>query len=603
MKRKGRFQQLGTQLILFYMMISLIVLSAASYFIYSFMLGMIKDNNETLLQQQFQQLEHNIEGLIDDVDSLSKFFLLDARVQRFLTYKPDKGEIEYLEMKNGLHASIESYVGNYDFIDSIYIVGDVQGAIGGNHNSTLVHSNRDWLSRFVDSDIFDLSHRAFPTMVIQGGLEKSYYNPYMIAPNDESIISMARGVRPLYESMTDAILIMNVSERYLASIYSTALKADEGKMYVINDKGIVISSSDKADVGMSSAYNPFADGAGNYGSYDGDRSNKPVQVVYYRLNKPNWYMVKEIPLGQYSDQIHSAQTLLAAVILISLIVIFVISCFWLKRTIRPLHILAHKMKDVSRGELGVTFAKIPNNEFGMVIRRFNEMSLSIVDLIKETNEMQEKRRELEIEALQYQINPHFLYNTLNMIRWMAAGIKADNIVNSVVALGNMLRPAFTNKDPMCTLRDELIYLENYIKIINLRFSNRVIFSIDVDDAYLDHRIPRFILQPLIENSVTFGRQEDGDDIRIQVDVLEEKDDLVVMVKDSGMGIDPLRLEQLNQKMQSGAEMKGAGNGIGLYNVNKRIQLNYGSAYGVRLIPQQEGMLVRINVPKQNELPI
>src|SRR5690606_9101969 len=113
--------------------------------------------------------------------------------------------------------------------------------------------------------------------------------------------------------------------------------------------------------------------------------------------------------------------------------------------------------DMSRGELGLTFDKVPNNEFGMVTRRFNEMSLSIVDLLKKTNEMQEKRRELEIEALQNQINPHFLYNSLNMIRWMASTVKADHIVNSVVALGNILRPAFTSKDAMCTLRDELSY--------------------------------------------------------------------------------------------------------------------------------------------------
>ncbi|MEC0259599.1 sensor histidine kinase [Paenibacillus lautus] len=602
MKFRGRFQKLGTQLILFYMIISLIVLSFASYFIYTFVLKIIKENNETLLLQQFQQLDHNIVGLIDDVDSLSKFFLLDPAVQRFLNYTPDKGEFEFMEMKNDLHERIAPYINNYDFIDSIYIVGDVQGLIGGTNNTTLVHSSDPWLKEFMQTDIFVRSHQVFPEMIIQGGIDKSYYNPYKLKPNDGMVVSMARGVRPLYQSVTNAVLILNVDETYLSSIYSTALQAEDGKMYIVNEKGIVISSSNPDDVGTISPYNPFINDAEDYGSYDHGSTNSPVQVMYYRLNEANWYMMKEIPLNPLSVDIYSAQTLLVFVILVSLLVMFVISYFWLKKMTRPLHILAHKMKDMSRGEIGITFAKIPNNEFGMVIRRFNEMSLSIVDLIQKTNEMQEKRRELEIEALQNQINPHFLYNTLNMIRWMASSIKADNIVNSVVALGNILRPAFTSKEPMCTLRDELSYLENYIKIINWRFSNSVVFSIDVDEVYLDHRVPRFILQPLIENSITFGRQEDGQPIHIQVKVHEEGDDLMITVTDSGVGIPPARLEQLNQKMRSGedhSEVIVSGNGIGLYNVNKRIQLNDGPAYGVRLVPRPSGTEIQIRLPKHS----
>lgn len=603
MKLKGRFQQLGTQLILFYMLISLVVLTAASLFIYNFMIGLIKENNETLLRQQFQQLEHNIDGLIHDVDYLSKFFLLDPSVQRFLKYTPDQGELESLDMKNELHKSIELYANNYDFIDSIYIVGEVQGAVGGTHNTTLVHTNNEWMDSFIASDLFDRSSRAFPEMIIQGGLEKSYYNPYRASPRDGEVISMARGVRPPYESVTNAVLIVNVEEKYVSSIYSTALTADDGKMFIVNEKGIIVSSSNKEDIGVRSAYSPFENGADDYGSYDVVYEGDHAQIVYYRLSSLDWYMVKVIPLNQFSKQINAVQKLLVFVILISFLVTFVVSFFWLKKMTRPLHILAHKLKDMSRGELGLTFDKVPNNEFGMVTRRFNEMSLSIVDLLKKTNEMQEKRRELEIEALQNQINPHFLYNSLNMIRWMASTVKADHIVNSVVALGNILRPAFTSKDAMCTLRDELSYLENYIKIINLRFSDNVIFSIDVDEEFLDHKIPRFILQPLIENSITFGIQEDGHIIHIAIEVFEEDDDLIVKITDSGVGMDPAKLEQLNQKMQHGEEhtdLKGAGNGIGLYNVNKRILLTYGSAYGVRLVPQTKGTEVRVRIPKHHD---
>lgn len=603
MKVKNKFQHLGTQLIVFYMVISLVVLTASSFFIYKFMLSIIKEHNETFLLQQFQQIDYSINGLINDVDTLSKFLLLAQSVERFLSYTPDKGEIEFLEMKKGLHAEIESYVRIYDFIDSIYIAGEVQGIIGGTDSTTLVHSNETWSDRFISLDIFRNSLLAFPDMIMQGGIEKTFYNPYMQSLNDGKIISMIRGVRPLYESLTSVVLIFNVDELYLSTLYAIELKADTGHMYIVDDNGVIVSSSNKQQVGTQSDYFSFiknADSFAEYGSFDA--VDESTQIVYYKLNDVNWYMLKEIPLAQFSDQIRSTQIMLVLVILVSLIVIFVISYFWLKKMTKPLHILSHKMQDMTRGELGVTFSKVPNNEFGMVIRRFNEMSLSIVDLIKTTNEMQEHKRSLEIEALQNQINPHFLYNTLNMVRWMASNSKSHNIVNTIVALGNMLRPVFTSKESTCTLQDELYYVENYITIINLRFSNSVKFSFDIDECDMEHTVPRFILQPLIENAVTAGRQE-GQDIHIKIMAFEAAHDFVISVIDSGVGIDSSLVERLNECLRRGEELvgwKGAAesHGIGLYNVNKRIQLNESMQYGVRLVAREEGTEVQIRLPKQ-----
>src|SRR5690606_10490610 len=162
MKLTGRFQQLGTQLIIFYMVMSLVVLSASSYFIYSFMLGLIKENNETLLLQQFQQLDHNMDGMIADVDALSKLFLMDANVQRYLKVESGDDEFEYLQLRNSLHGVIESYVSSYEFIDSIYVIGDSQGAVGGTNRTTLVQSDRHWLENFMSSNLYLDAHRNFP---------------------------------------------------------------------------------------------------------------------------------------------------------------------------------------------------------------------------------------------------------------------------------------------------------------------------------------------------------------------------------------------------------------------------------------------------------
>ncbi len=598
MRIPGLFQSLRTQLIVIFMLISLLVLSGSTYVIYNFMLNLIKEQNESLLQQQFQQLDHNINAIISEVDRLSKLFVLDDDLQQFIQTVPEKNVLEFLEYKNKLHAAIAELIGNYSYIHSIYLTAKDQGAIGGSASTTLVHTKEDWTQNFYTSNIYQRSLEAFPKLVVEGGIRQSFYNPYLSSSSRETLISMFRGIRPIYESHTNVTVIFNIDERYLASIYSASLDRTDGEMYIVNETGMIISSSNSERVGGESPYLPSEEAA-VYGSYDFIRDGTPVQIVYYKLQATGWYLMKEIPLIQFSDQIFSVQRLMIAVFVLSLIVIFIVSYFWLKKMIRPLHLLSNKMKDMSRGELGVTVPDIPSNELGIMIRRFNEMSMSIVELIEKNNEMQEKKRELEIEALQYQINPHFLYNTLNMIRWMASIIKADNIVNSIVALGNILRPIFTSKDTMCTLEDELSYLENYMKIINWRFNNRIYFAFDAQEIDMNCLIPRFILQPLVENSIASGNRGGGV-IHIRIHVYEEGEDLWIAVTDNGPGFDPAQLQEWSRILAEGQDPSHAnkGSGVGLYNVNKRIQLYFGQRYGLKIIPIEGGAEVRILLPKQ-----
>lgn len=601
MRRRFGFHQLRTQLIVYIMIISLAVLAGASYFIFSFMQNMIKDQNERLLFQQFQQLDHNISSLFSEIDRLSLMFLRDDHIQRLLYRISEKTEVEFLESKNDVQKVIDDFIVNYSYVDSIYITADNLGAVGGSTDRTLVYSKEEWEQSFFTSEPFRRTLERYPELIIHSGFKKSFFNPYLTGNHDGHLVSLMRGTKAIYDPNTSATLIFNIDERYLASVYATALNKEEGDMYIVDEAGRVVSASGPERVGSRSSFVPPREEEAVYGSYYGRSADRNVQIVYYRLHEAGWYLLKEIPLSQYSDQIYAVQRMLVAVFLLSVLVIFIVSYFWLRKIIKPLHLLSLKLKDMSRGELGVTVEHIPNNELGTVIRRFNEMSLSMVDLMDKNNEIQEKKRELEIEALQYQINPHFLYNTLNMVRWMAVIVKADNIVQTIVALGNILRPVFSNKDPMCSLRDELSYLENYIKIINMRFNNGIQFEINVGEDALDCRVPRFILQPLVENSIASGRRKEAFDIHIGIHAAVHEGQLRLSVTDTGEGLQPERLEELNRKLQLGeAPDSTGGSGVGLNNVNKRIHLYFGPGYGIRFAPRETGAEVEVTLPAVRE---
>lgn len=592
-------RQLRTQLILYIMIISLAVMAGASYFIYSFMQNMVKIQNERLLYQQFQQLDHNIGGLVKEIDRLSMLFLRDDHIQRFLYKISEKTEEEFLESKNDVQRVIADFIDNYNYIDSIYITANNLGAVGGSQKRTLVYDREAWQQSFFTSEPFHQTIEQYPHLIIHSGIKKSFYNPYLTGKDDGYLISLMRGTRAIYDPNTSATLIFNIDERYLSSIYSTALNREEGDMYIASADGMVVSASEPDRVGTRSHFKPA--GAlenGAYGSLDDEKAGRSMQVVYYKLHDGGWYLLKEIPLSQYADQILGVQRMLMLVFTISVLAIFIASYFWLRKIIKPLNQLSGKMKDMSRGELGVTVDHVPNNELGTVIRRFNEMSLSMVELVEKNNEIQEKKRELELEALQYQINPHFLYNTLNMIRWMAVIVKADNIVNTIVALGNILRPVFSSKDSMCTLRDELSYVDNYLKIINMRFNNNITFTMDVHEQWMDCQVPRFILQPLLENSIASGRQSEDFAIQIRIEATGDENHLMLSVTDSGIGMDTHALEALNEKLARGESPKSTagGSGIGLNNVNKRIRLYYGDEYGIRFVPADQGAKAMITLP-------
>jgi sensor histidine kinase YesM len=156
------------------------------------------------------------------------------------------------------------------------------------------------------------------------------------------------------------------------------------------------------------------------------------------------------------------------------------------------------MREMGRGELGRVSTDIPGNELGYVVKQFNEMSMNISELVKKNELMQKEKLKSEMEVLQAQINPHFLYNTLNMIKWMAAVMNAENIVQSIVALGNILSPVFKSDEIMWTVRQELEYVDNYMKIMNWRFGKRIEFVIEADERLLDSECPKFVIQPLMK---------------------------------------------------------------------------------------------------------
>lgn len=603
-KRKVSVHSLQAQLILYFTFFSLLVLAAGAYMNYRYTWDLFENNNKKYLLQQFHQADSNISTVINDVDRLSKIFIADENIQNFLEENYNSEDFSAYELQEAIFKRIEDFTSGYSdykpysYINSIYIYTENKGCIGGNERHNVLYHDEADTKGFFSSDFYPAIRNAFPKIVLAGGMTETFYRNYATGAQPY-IISIAREIKPTLQPNRSASLIFNVDERYIASIYANISDPGTEKISILDGSGKVISSSDEKAVGGANPLYGRIPAGSESGSFTLQGGSVPTQVVYSKLSNTQWYLVGEIPLSYLTQDMVVLQRIAVFVFLSSIVLIFLVSFFWLKNITKPLSALARKMQDMGRGELGLTIAKVPGNEFGIVIKRFNEMSLGIKDLMKRQEEIQQEKRELEIEALQSQINPHFLYNTLNMVKWMAAIIKARNIVDCIVALGNILQPAFQNTNALFSLQEEISYLENYIKIVNWRFDDRVHFEFSVAEDLLGSKVPRFVLQPIIENSITHGLTDQPCGIRIRIEAERAGRDMTIVVSDTGTGIPETKLQEIRSSLEADetGSVSARSESIGIPNVHRRIRLNFGLEYGISILSTEgSGTRVSIRVP-------
>jgi two-component system sensor histidine kinase YesM len=215
-------------------------------------------------------------------------------------------------------------------------------------------------------------------------------------------------------------------------------------------------------------------------------------------------------------------------------------------------------------------------------------------LIYENYEKQLMLKDTQYKALQAQINPHFLYNTLNAINWMIKSKMNDEASKMIVALGDLLRAAFI-KEPLISVQQEVELLNSYIAIQKIRYDKRAEFIITLDGELQHYAIPRMILQPLVENAISYAVDQSLELCKIKISLFEQRDRLVIEVEDDGPGMEPELLEKVRH-----FEMKPIGNGIGLKNIKERLNLIFEQQFEFDIDSTLgEGTKVRIVVPRYN----
>ncbi|MCL2851665.1 MAG: sensor histidine kinase [Defluviitaleaceae bacterium] len=297
-------------------------------------------------------------------------------------------------------------------------------------------------------------------------------------------------------------------------------------------------------------------------------------IVSERIAMNNWHIIRLIDLQRVTEETRRLDAILTNMLVVSLLVGLIYSLWFSRFITKPLRNLVSACKRVESGDFETQVTINSYDELGDLGKTFNAMVSQLHQSLEQEILNQKRRTEMELQILQAQVNPHFLYNTLDSIRWLAVMQNANNIAEMSQALVGLLKYNLAQPDENATLQDELESVRHYVKIQRFRYSDNFDYSEKLDPNTLRCVVPRFILQPLVENCIVHGFEDVGESYHLRISSFVKGEALHIKVIDNGSGMTPEHI----QKVNSGMISKNRYNHIGVYNIRERIKLIFGDSY-------------------------
>lgn len=321
-------------------------------------------------------------------------------------------------------------------------------------------------------------------------------------------------------------------------------------------------------------------------------------VVVKTISYTGWKLVGVIPMSRFRLGTVSTELFTILVILSAILALLVINRLVTNRITSPILRLNRSIQNMEGGRVNPDNVYIGGpseiEHLGRSLQgSFRQVNALMDDVVRE----QEERRRTELDALQSQINPHFLYNTLDSIVWMIEGERNSDAVFMVTQLASLFRISLSKGRTVISIRDELVHARNYMNIQKVRYKDAFEVRWDIQEEILDCCTVKLILQPILENAIYYGVDAMDDEGEIDVVGRKEGDTILLSVKDNGLGMPQEKVDQLLSDEEHEEREHKHGSGVGLINVHKRIKLRFGSQYGLTIESEpDEGTMVTIRIP-------
>ncbi|MDV4151034.1 histidine kinase [Clostridium sp. AL.422] len=538
----------------------------------------ITKKSSAFVKGQFEKITENLDITLNNFIEISNIISSDSSAKDFVT-NFDETSPKYNNDASEVYSLIRYILDSNGYIDYIGLI-----KLNG---KGIVYVGEQW------------TNDSFREKIIEGfnkSISSNFYNCYInieknVFNEDKHVLNI---YQPVYEKYIfnkyAGILVIGIGEDHINEFYSNLDKELSVSTYLTYKNGNIISSEYKDLIGLNSQYKDILK------EDNGEKSVNNKVVIYKEIDDWDWYMVGEIPKEALLKDTNDVILIIILWVLITNLIIGIAFYKFSKKLYKPMDLIIKKMEEVSTGNLNARInEEWQGEDFKQLSNGFNIMIEEINMLMDRVKKEQEEIKQIELNKLQSQIQPHFLYNTLECIHWQALSDGNQIVSRMVKALANYYRLSLSKGRDLVTISEELSNIENYLIIQNTRYSNIIELEIDIDNKIRGILIPKITLQPLVENSIYHGiRVKNNTKGKIIISAFEENNKIVISVIDNGIGMNEEKINNINKSISKLDEDIG----YGIKNVNKRIEMMFGMEYG--LVYKQNkygGTTVDIVLPK------
>ncbi|SFT06667.1 sensor histidine kinase [Paenibacillus sp. BC26] len=567
--RRFRDFSLGQKLMLYVVLFVVLPLVVAAAIINAVASGTLTEKTKENLFQTLKQTQFTLEDMIRESDYLSYSILSDENIQDLIHFYEKKSYLDIERSKSALQhnwggTSIQSVMSSKPYIDSV--------AISRGNEIILQFGNNVQLedTRF-HNEAAALQGKVLWTPVYK--LSHLYKAPY-----EKMVISLIRVVNSLESGKPIATGRISLDEKALSTAYSGIHTWKGGRIFIIDAKGRVLSSPDKAMLGLDLSKEPDVREAlkSREGTFDVKLGGQRSEVFHYSLDATGWQVIETIPKSELTKRLGALNLFIFVCIAICLLFGIVFTFIQNRTIVRPLKSLAKEMGKVKNGIFDVRLEARGQDEIGIVSATFVSMIHQIRELIDKVYKSQIQEKEAELKSLQSQINPHFLYNTLDSIRWLAVRNRDYEVGEQLEALSDLFRHMLHRGQEVITIGEELEHLENYMSIQQKRFGDKIAFRLEVPEQIRERQTLKLLLQPLVENAIFHGLEPKMGKGTVKLSIREGDGKLFYVVEDDGVG---MVLDDIKPLLDAPDDRH---RGFALKNVKDRLRLQFGPEFDLHI---------------------
>ncbi|HEX7057342.1 MAG TPA: sensor histidine kinase [Bacilli bacterium] len=546
-----------------------------------------KQVNENTLQI-IGKVNGTLESYASNMQNISYFIAFDPGVKRFLLGGEENREDDHYEIRKFL----QGFTTLYSEIAGILVVNN-RGAYISNEMYARYPSN--------------LTEETWYRAAVEGkGIFKIIGHPRgrnvttHVNYKDDEVISVVRAILDPDTQNVLGVVLIDLKLRVIAETVKDVRLGKSGYLAVIDEYGENIYSPARPIIAKLPK-EWFRDG--NSGTFSKRVDGKKLQFIYRKSAFTNWTTVGVFSTNDSTMEVREIRFYVVSFVFFVCLV-GIAASFYLSYSIsRPIGQLMSFMRKAEQGDLAIRYRGDRMDEVGMLGQSFNKMLMQINKLISHAELQERQKREAELRSLQAHIKPHFLYNTLDTIQWMARKKGAEDVAEVVESLSRLFRIGLSKGNDMIPLEEEFAHIHSYLTIQKVRYREKLQYTLNMAPETRRLSVLKVILQPLVENAIYHGIKERRGPGHVWVEAGVSGGRLILRVGDDGAGIPEDRLKALRQSLQAvfpaddGKAMKHALSGYGIINVQARLKLTFGDAFGIHIDSEAgQGTTVTITHP-------